>query len=100
MINIDLLCIITLMGLSINIITYIGLAIAVGLSVDYCIHLVLAFKGNKDESRKQRTILACEEIAGSILTGAFSTFFGIIIYVIAVALGIVHALTLLPIILA
>eukprot|EP00002_Diphylleia_rotans_P030908 TRINITY_DN6399_c0_g1_i3.p1 TRINITY_DN6399_c0_g1~~TRINITY_DN6399_c0_g1_i3.p1 ORF type:complete len:183 (-),score=34.24 TRINITY_DN6399_c0_g1_i3:180-728(-) len=56
--------------------SFICLAMAVGLSVDYCAHIAIAYF-NHGGSREDMTIGALTEIGPSVLNGGISTLLGI-----------------------
>lgn len=58
--------------------SFICLAIAVGLSVDYVVHVAHAFE-HAHGSGAERAVAALEEIGGSVFKGGASTFLGIVL---------------------
>ncbi|XP_063995288.1 NPC intracellular cholesterol transporter 1-like [Diachasmimorpha longicaudata] len=106
-------------GLSIDIVSCIGLELAVGLSVDYASHVAHAFlhsKAPKDgENRHMRAVNAVRHIGIAVLCGAgsmllsqiplifseayvFKTFFKI--FFLAITFGLWHGLVFLPVVLS
>lgn len=93
----------------------ISLSVIVGLSVDYCLHIVHAYTGSFGKTREARTKEALSTVGGSILGGAISTagacsfllgceiqvllLFGMIILATTVV-SVVYSLMLLPILLS
>ncbi|KAK0173536.1 hypothetical protein PV328_006715 [Microctonus aethiopoides] len=106
-------------GLSVDIVSCIGLELAAGLGIDYAAHVAHAFlnshTSNNDNNRHARTLIAMEHIGAAVLYGAgstllaqsllafsdayvFRTFFKI--FFMVVLFGIWHGLILLPVILS
>lgn len=102
-------------GLSIDIVTCIGLELAVGLSVDYAAHVAHAFLNSHGNDRSSRALIAVRHIGAAVLYGAgstllaqslmafsesyvFQTFWKI--FVLVIFFGLWHGLLLLPVILS
>ncbi|XP_011304845.1 patched domain-containing protein 3 [Fopius arisanus] len=106
-------------GLSIDIVSCIGLELAVGLSVDYAAHVAHAFLHSKspknEENRQKRAVNAVRHIGVAVICGAgsmllsqlplifseayvFKTFFKI--FFLAITFGLWHGLLFLPVILS
>ncbi|XP_074095417.1 patched domain-containing protein 3 isoform X1 [Cotesia typhae] len=110
-------------GLSVDIVSCIGLELAVGLSVDYAAHVAHAFLNSKslndaesdENNRTERALIAVRHIGAAVLYGAgstllaqsllafseayvFRTFFKI--FFLVILFGVWHGLLLLPVILS
>ena len=101
-------------GEFLNSLTVVFLVLAVGISVDYNVHLAHAFK-TATGTRDERVRKALSSVGVSILHGAFSTFLAIVIlagsetfmfrvffksFFGIILFGSIHALILLPVILS
>lgn len=66
-------------GLDLNSISAINLVMAIGLVVDYSLHLIHSF-GIQDSKlgRKERTLRALKAIGPPVLLGLFTTFLGVL----------------------
>ena len=111
---VDLLGVLQWANVNINAVTYIAIVMAIGLYVDYIMHVLLRYyecKGN----RKEKTVETLRTMGSSVLAGGISTFLGImplalstssIFYTLFIAflglvvLGIAHGLILMPALLA
>lgn len=107
-------------GLTIDIVSCIGLELAVGLSVDYAAHVAHAFlnassKENNDQDRKIRALIAVKHIGAAVAYGAGSTLLALSmlafsdayvfraffkIFLLVILFGLWHGLLLLPIVLS
>ena len=65
-------------GIRFNSISVVNLVMAVGLSVDYTLHLVHRFLHSDAEGRAERTKDALVSIGPAVLVGGFSTFAGVL----------------------
>jgi len=101
-------------GININAISYVGLALSIGLLVDFVMHILLRYyevKGN----RREKTVEMLRTMGSSILVGGISTFLGTVPLALAssrifytifvtflgiVTIGMGHGLILLPVILS
>lgn len=79
LVDVDLLGILKLWGLQINSITVINLVMAIGLMVDYSLHIVHCF-GQQEVNAPvdDRVINGLAKMGPSVLTGATTTMLGII----------------------
>lgn len=94
---------------------FIGLELAVGLSVDYAAHVAHAFLNSHGEDRSSRALIAVRHIGAAVLYGAgstllaqslmafsesyvFQTFWKI--FLLVIFFGLWHGLLLLPVILS
>lgn len=118
MVNVELVGIIPLAGFTINTVTVLLLIMAIGLVVDYCLHIVdsyLQCDRKHWSDRNQRTEAALVEIGSSIFLGGFSTFLGVttlafasgqifftffVMFISMVTLGLGYGLILLPVLLS
>eukprot|EP00808_Paulinella_micropora_P011260 g7920.t1 len=123
MIDIDLLGIMAVWDMKLDVSSFICLAMAIGLSVDYVVHMGHSYIRNHRKLRKLRPHLtgtarnaetmriAFEEMGVSVLNGGFSTFLGILLLAFAnspgfrtffkilfgtVLLGLLHGLIFAP----
>ncbi|XP_046825496.1 patched domain-containing protein 3-like isoform X1 [Vespa crabro] len=108
-------------GLTIDIVSCIGLELAVGLSVDYAAHVAHAFlnasslEKKKDQDRKIRTLIAIKHIGAAVAYGAGSTLLALSmlafsdayvfraffkIFLLVILFGLWHGLFLLPVVLS
>lgn len=107
-------------GLTIDIVSCIGLELAVGLSVDYAAHVAHAFlnastEDKKVQDRKTRTLIAVKHIGAAVAYGAGSTLLALSmlafsdayvfraffkIFFLVIIFGLWHGLFLLPIVLS
>lgn len=81
-IDVELLGLIPAAGLAIDPLTFLALTMAIGLVVDYCVHIVhayLEYEKPPGITRNEVVRGVMTEIGLSILTGAFSTFLGVCI---------------------
>ncbi|XP_043686569.1 NPC1-like intracellular cholesterol transporter 1 isoform X1 [Vespula pensylvanica] len=108
-------------GLTIDIVSCIGLELAVGLSVDYAAHIAHAFlnassqEKKKDQDRKIRALIAVKHIGAAVAYGAGSTLLALSmlafsdayvfraffkIFFLVILFGLWHGLFLLPVVLS
>ncbi|KAJ8669003.1 hypothetical protein QAD02_000262 [Eretmocerus hayati] len=107
-------------GLTIDIVSCIGLELAVGLSVDYAAHVAHAFlnasgDGGFGNDRRSRALKATRHIGSAVLFGAGSTLLALSllafsrayvfraffrIFLLVIAFGLWHGLLLLPVVLS
>merc|ERR1711963_521003 len=101
-------------GITIDIISCINIVLAIGLCVDYSVHICHAFlvaKGSKSE----RAVIAVETIGPAVLNGGVTTFLALVllagstshtfltffkVFVLTVVFGLFHGLVLLPVLLS
>lgn len=111
---IDMLGFLYLAGVNINAISYITLIMAIGLMVDFIVHILLRYFESKG-TREQRVVETLSTMGASILVGAISTFLGVLLLVFSTSeiiknifvsfigiatFGVLHGLVFLPTILA
>merc|ERR1719370_1430814 len=100
--------------ITIDIISCINIVLAIGLCVDYSVHICHAFlvaKGSKSE----RAVSAVESIGPAVLNGGVTTFLALVllagstshtfltffkVFVLTVVFGLFHGLVLLPVLLS
>ncbi len=100
--------------LSLSAIKTIQLLIAVGLCLNFTVHLSHSFMIATGKSRKERVSMALEKVGGIIMNEAISLFLGILMLafgssylftsffkcmVDVIALGLLHSMVLLPVLL-
>jgi Niemann-Pick C1 protein len=111
---VDLLGVMQWAGIHINPVSYISLAMSIGLLVDYVMHLLLRYYESSG-SRKEKAVEMLQTMGSSILIGGISTFLGTLplafssseifttiftAFLGLVTLGCGHGLILLPVILS
>ena len=104
-----------LLGDYLNIVTVVNAVVAVGVSVDYIVHFIHAFKTSTESTRNDRVISAFGLVGASIFNGGFSTILAIFPLIFSqtyifnvffkcwlslLVYGIGHALVLLPVLLS
>lgn len=102
-------------GITINVISYFILVMAIGLLVDFLMHILLRYYESKGATRNDKVKETLETIGASILMGAFTTFLGVIplafsttkvfkmvfiCFLAMVLLGVAAGLVLLPVLLS
>jgi len=113
---VNLMGFIQLCGVDINGVSYVSLLMAIGLLVDYVMHVTLRyFESTATESRDAKTKDVLRTMGASVLLGGLSTFLGIlplafssssilltfvITFTGVVFLGLSHGLVLLPVLLS
>jgi Patched family len=102
-------------GLSLNPLTYIILVMAIGLLVDFIMHVLLRYYECDKPTREEKVLETLRTMGGSILLGGLSTILGVlplafatsqiigtvfVMFVALVMLGVTHGLILLPVLLS
>lgn len=102
-------------GIVIDSVSVINIVLAVGLSVDYCAHVGHCFMATDGDSRNERVTETLADIGAAVVSGAFTTFLAVSVllfsssyvfkilstqFALTVALGIMHGLFLLPVMLS
>lgn len=97
-------------GLTIDVVSSIVVIISIGLCVDYSAHIGHAFLTQKG-SKKERSIVALQNIGPAVLNGGFSTFLALVLLVtsdsyvfstffkvffLVIVFGLFHGLIFLP----
>merc|ERR1712086_567468 len=103
------------LGIVIDSVSVINVVLAVGLSVDYSAHVGHCFMVKGGANRDVRATEALADIGSSVLNGAISTFLAVAVllfstsyvfktlsiqFALTVALGVIHGLILLPVLLS
>merc|ERR1719424_947553 len=78
LVDIDILGLMWLWGLTIDSVAIINLVLAIGLAVDYSVHIAHAFMQTPG-TRQERADHALEEMGTAVVHGAFSTFLAVLI---------------------
>jgi len=99
-------------GLTINGVTATFLILAIGLSVDYSVHIAHTFMIAPGETRDARVLYTFQYMGGSVLNGAMSTFVAVALlglsdsfvfrsmfnlFLFSVLLGVYHGMVFLPV---
>ncbi|GMH78000.1 hypothetical protein TrST_g10604 [Triparma strigata] len=113
-IDIDLLGMLYLWGVTLSSVSFTGLVMSIGLSVDYNVHIAHAFLHGEGETLQERTKYTLDLMGGSVLKGGLTTFIGTVVLSMAsstafriffkicfgtVVFGIIHGVFLMPILL-
>jgi predicted RND superfamily exporter protein len=100
--------------ITIDIISCVNIVLAIGLCVDYSVHIGLAYMVAKG-SRQDKAVEAIASIGPAVFNGGFTTFLAIVlcifsyshvfltffkVFVLTVMFGLFHGLVLFPVILA
>eukprot|EP00732_Lithocolla_globosa_P000739 Lithocolla_globosa_v1_NODE_277_length_4701_cov_11.244081.p1 type:complete len:945 gc:universal NODE_277_length_4701_cov_11.244081:4573-1739(-) len=103
-----------LWGLSLDSVTVVNLVLAIGLSVDYTVHMAHCFMLKKG-TRNERVIQAYGDIAVGVLCGATATLLAVLVlafsssyvfvvlfrqFLLVVIFGVFHGMIVLPILLS
>nr|CAH7737017.1 unnamed protein product [Callosobruchus chinensis] len=102
-------------GLTIDLVSCIGLELAIGLCVDYATHVGHTFLTIREGTRRDRSIRTVSSIGSAVLYGGLSTFIGVSmmslstaytfqsffkIFFLVIIFGLFHGVVLLPVILS
>ena len=114
MLYVDLLGVMQWFGIHVNVTSYVVLSMAIGLLVDFIMHVLLSYY-EAEGDRRQKSVAMLSTMGASILLGGISTFLGtlplafstsevirtiFIVFVALVSLGLAHGLIFLPVVLA
>jgi len=101
-------------GVTIDIISCVNIVLAIGLCVDYSVHIGLAYMVAKG-SRRDKAVEAVASIGPAVFNGGFTTFLAILlcsvsyshvfitffkVFVLTVMFGLFHGLVLFPVVLS
>ncbi|XP_066936303.1 patched domain-containing protein 3-like [Clytia hemisphaerica] len=102
-------------GLTIDTVTTIILVIAIGLTVDYSVHIAHGFMASRAGGRNERMTEALYEVGPAVFHGGFSTFLAFLllsastsyvfltffkVFFLVVIFGMFHGMVFLPVILS
>ncbi|RZC34597.1 patched domain-containing protein 3-like [Asbolus verrucosus] len=102
-------------GLTIDLVSCIGLELAIGLCVDYATHIGHTFLTIKNGTKRERSLKTVTSIGSAVLYGGFSTFIGVFmlnqsdayifqsffkIFFLVILFGLFHGVVLLPVVLS
>ncbi|XP_050309697.1 protein patched homolog 1-like [Anthonomus grandis grandis] len=102
-------------GLTIDLVSCIGLELAIGLCVDYATHIGHTFLTIHEGSKKERALRTVSSIGSAVLYGGLSTFIGVFmmsqsdaytfqsffkIFTLVIIFGLFHGTVLFPVILS
>lgn len=65
-------------GIFINAVTYVTIVIAIGLLVDFLMHILLRYYETAGATREEKVIETLETMGASMLMGGFTTWLGVI----------------------
>merc|ERR1712032_1610444 len=85
-------------GLTIDVISAVDIIIAIGLCVDYAVHICHAFL-TVDGTKRERAQAALVDMGPAVLNGGVSTLIAFIL-LLTVLFGVWHGLVLLPVLLS
>lgn len=72
-------------GLTIDLVSCIGLELAIGLCVDYATHIGHTFLTTEEGSREERSLKTVTTIGSAVVYGGLSTFIGVFMLVFSEA---------------
>lgn len=113
-IDVDLLGMLYLWDVKLSSVSFTGMVMSIGLSVDYNVHIAHAFLHGKGDTLEQRTKYTLDLMGGSVLKGGLTTFVGTVVLSMAsstafriffkvvfgtVTFGILHGVFLMPVLL-
>merc|ERR1719326_330625 len=78
LVDVDILGLMQMWGLTIDSVSIINLVLAIGLAVDYSVHVAHAFLQTPG-TKQERVDKALEEMGTAVIHGAFSTFLAVLI---------------------
>jgi Niemann-Pick C1 protein len=115
MLYVDLLGFLQVCGIAVNAVSYISLAMSIGLLVDFLLHILLRYYESKEATREEKVKDVLCKMGTSILIGGISTFLGVlplyfstsdvfntifVCFLGLVVFGVTHGLIFLPVVLS
>jgi len=112
---IDLMGFLQFTGNALNVVSYFGLVISIGLLVDFLMHMLLRYHECPGETREDKVKAALKSMGVSVLVGGLSTMLGVLplafssselmrtvftAFMGMVVLGVSHGLIVLPVVLS
>lgn len=76
-VNMSIMGMLTLMDINLNVIIIINLVLAVGFSIDYVAHIIIAWDASKHSDPEKRLISVLTHMGGSVMHGGISTSFAV-----------------------
>jgi len=115
MLYFDLLGTLQMLGLRINVVTYVCLVISIGLLVDFIMHVLLRYYESTGLTREEKVRETLRTMGASISIGGMSTFLGVVpmafstsklvgtvffAFFSMVSIGVLHGIIFLPVMLS
>jgi len=103
------------LGLSVEFVTTIIIILSVGLAIDYCVHISIAYMVYTEGTRHEKAQRALAEMGGAVFNGGFSTFLAFVLlassrsyvyktffemFALVLLIGLFHGLIFLPVLLS